>query len=173
MLKNFLPFEKLVYRSTLTKEELTAHLENEIEAQKAFGFGARRHTYSKPYIGKVRDNRFEIQRAISYRNSFSPIIKGDIKNDINGCKINVRMNLEAFVQAFMIVWLGGVSLACIAALYKIIFDNDLESDAGFFIFIPFLMLVVGIVMVSLGFKVESKKSIQDLEEILKAKIVQS
>lgn len=171
MIKKLLPFEEIVYRSTLTKEELLAHLQNEIEAQKAFGFGANRVSYSKPYIGKIYDNSFKIQKAIKYRNSFLPIIKGVIKDDINGCKINVKMNLDAFVKAFMIVWLGGVSVACIAALYKILFDNDLESEAQFFIFIPFFMLIVGIAMVSLGFKAESRKNITDLEEILKAKVV--
>ncbi len=171
MLKKILPFDELVYHSTLTKDELLAHLQNEIEAEKSFGFRSINHSYSKPYIGKIYNNSFKIQRAISYRNSFLPVIKGQIKNDINGCKINVKINLDDFVQVFMIVWLGGVSIACIAALYKIIFDNDLESEAQFFIFIPFFMLVIGIAMVSLGFKTENKKSITDLEEILKAKIV--
>jgi len=171
MLKKLLPFEKLIYRSTLTKEELLAHLQNEIEDQKSFGFGAFKHSYSKPYIGKIFNNSFKIQKAINYRNSFLPIIQGEIKDDINGSKINVKMNLANLVKVFMIVWLGGVSIACIAALYKIIFDNDLDSEAQFLIFIPFCMLIIGILMVSLGFKVESRKSITDLEEILKAKIV--
>jgi len=39
-------------------------------------------------------------------------------------------------------------------------------------FTPFFMLLFGVVLVSLGFKVESKKSIQDLEKILKAKIIE-
>ena len=53
MIKKILPFEKLVYHSTLTKEELLAHLQNEIETEKSFGFGATNYSYSKPYIGKI------------------------------------------------------------------------------------------------------------------------
>lgn len=38
--------------------------------------------------------------------------------------------------------------------------------------IPFFMLAIGILMVYFGFKTESRKSIKDLEEILKAKILE-
>nr|WP_315149073.1 hypothetical protein [uncultured Flavobacterium sp.] len=53
MIKKILPFEKLIYRSKLTKEELLVHLQNEIEAEKSFGFGDNNFSYSKPYIGKI------------------------------------------------------------------------------------------------------------------------
>ena len=173
MIKKFLPFEELVYHSELNKEELLARLDNEIEAEKSFGFGAKSFSYSKPYIGKIAYDRFEIKRAINYRNSFLPVIKGTIKNDLNGSKINVKMNLIDFVKVFMIVWLGGVSLGCIASTYSLFFRNNTNSETGFFMFVPFIMLVFGIAMGSLGFKAESKKSIADLEELLQAKIIQN
>ena len=173
MIKKLLPFEKLVYHSTLTKEELLAHLQNEIEAVKSFGFGAINYSYSKPYIGKIYASRFEIKRVISYRNSFLPKINGEVQDDSNGCKIFVKMSLVEFVKVFMIIWLSGVAFACLASLYSIIFKNGLNSDSGLFMFIPFLMLIVGVVMIYFGFKLESKKSIKDLEEILKAKIIES
>lgn len=172
MIKKILPFEKLIYHSTLTNEELLAHLQNEIEAEKSFGFGVNNYSYSKPYIGKIYNNSFEIKRAINYRNSFLPKINGEIKNDINGSKINVKMNLAEIVKVFMIIWLGGVLIACVATLYHIIFNNGINSEGDFFMLIPFFMLIFGVLMVSFGFKLESKKSIKDLEEILKAKIIE-
>ena len=172
MIKKLFPFEKLVYHSTLNKEELIHHLQNEIEADKSFGFNARKSSYSKPYIGKIYTNRFEIKKVVNYRNSFLPIIKGEIKDGINGAKIDVKMGLVDFVKAFMILWLGGVSFGCIGALYSLIFTDTANSEAGFFMFIPFAMLLFGLVMVSFGFKTESQKSIKDLEEILKAKIIE-
>ncbi len=54
-----------------------------------------------------------------------------------------------------------------------IFKNGLNFDGGLFTFIPFFMLIAGVVMIYFGFKLESKKSIKDLEEILKAKIIES
>lgn len=172
MIKKILPFEKLIYRSKLTKEELLAHLQNEIEAEKPFRFGVYNFSYSKPYIGKIYNNRFEIKRAINYRNSFLPVIKGEIQNDVNGSKINVKMNLVEIVKVFMIIWLGGVLIACLATSYNLIFTNSSNSEGGLFILIPFCMLAFGILMVYFGFKTESRKSIKDLEEILKAKILE-
>lgn len=172
MIKKLLPFEKLVYHSILNKEELITHFQNEIEAEKSFGFGAHRSSYSKPYIGKFYLNRFEIKRVVNYRNSFLPVIKGEIKDGINGAKISVKMGLADFVKAFMILWLGAVSFGCIGALYSLIFTDTVNSEAGFFIFIPFAMLLFGLGMVSFGFKAESQRSIKDLEEILQAKIIE-
>lgn len=173
MIKKFLPFEELVYHSKLNKDELLARLDNEIEPEKPFSFSAKSFSYSKPYIGKISYDRFEIKRAITYRNSFLPVIKGTIKNDLSGSKINVKMNLIDFVKVFMIIWLGGVSLGCIASAYSLFFRNNANSETGFFMFIPFIMLLFGVAMVCFGFKTESKKSITDLEEILQAKIIQN
>ncbi|OXA76324.1 hypothetical protein SAMN05444397_10147 [Flavobacterium aquidurense] len=172
MIKKLLPFEKLVYQSTLSKEELINHLQNEIEAEKSFGFGVQKSSYSKPYIGKTNSNRFEIKRVVNYRNSFLPVIKGQIKDGINGAKINVKMGLVDFVKVFMILWLGAVSLGCAGAIYSLFFTDTANSEAGFFMFIPFAMLLFGLAMVYFGFKTESKKSIKDLEGILHAKVIE-
>jgi hypothetical protein len=171
MIKKIVPFEQVVYHSRLTKEELLVHLQNEIEAEKSFGFGASNHSFSKSYVGKITNNLFEIKRAISYRNSFLPNIKGEIQNDFNGSKVYVKMNLDKLVKVFMIVWLSLVSIACLAITYVTISNGGLDPEGGFAVFIPFLMLVFGIALVSIGFKVESKRSIKDLEELLKAKII--
>lgn len=172
MLKKILPFEELWYHSTLSKEELFLHLKNEIDPEKSFGFGANRHTYSKPYIGKVFSERFEIRKAINYRNSFLPTIKGEIHNTINGSKIKIKMTLAEFVKAFMILWLSLVSFACFAVLINLI-TNGIDYETGSAVLIPFGMLIIGTLMVSLGFKTESKKSRKDLEEILQARIIEN
>ncbi|MEN2413072.1 hypothetical protein [Flavobacterium mesophilum] len=171
MLKKLLPFEELFYHSSLTNEELISRLQNEIEAEKSFSFKLNYNSYTKPYIGTMSHNNFKIKRAISYRNSFLPIIEGKITSDISGSKINIKMHLEEFVKVFMIIWLGGVLFACIAISYAYLFTNKTNTEDGGAIIIPFGMLAIGLFMVSAGFKSESKKSIKDLEEILQAKII--
>lgn len=172
MLRKYLPFEELLYHSNLTKDELLKQLQNEIEAEKSFGFGANNYSYGKPYIGKIQNNSFEIKRAINYRNSFLPVIKGSIKDDLSGSKIDIKMNLTDLVKIFMIIWLGGVFLACLGVTYTLIFNDSFNSEAGFFMFIPYLMLLGGIGLVVFGFKAESRKSVKDLERILQAKLIE-
>ncbi|WP_417942112.1 hypothetical protein [Flavobacterium sp. RS13.1] len=171
MFRKYLPLEELVYHSDLTKEELIKRVQNEIEAQKSFGFRANNYSYSKPYIGKVYNDSFEIKRAINYRNSFLPVIKGFVKDDLTGSVIYVKMNIAVFVKVFMSIWLGGVFLACLGVTYALIFNNAITSETGFFMFIPYFMFLFGIIMVVFGFKGESRKSIKDLEEILQAKLI--
>lgn len=172
MIKKILPFEELLYHSKLTKEELFLHLQNEIEAEKSFGLGAHKYSYSKPYIGKVFNNQFEIKRAINYRNSFLPIIKGEIQDAVNGSKIKIKLKLVDIVKVFMIIWLSGVFLACIAVGTNFAI-NGFDPETGFTILIPFGMLLFGILMVTISFKAESRKSKKDLEEMLQARIVES
>jgi hypothetical protein len=172
MLTKVLPFEKIAYHSHLNKEELTKHLFSQFEQEKAFGFGAAKTVYSKKYIGNVYENQFEVKRAINYRNSFLPIIKGIIKEDLRGSKIDVTMNLNPVVKVFMIIWFSGVLVACIFTVVHLTGDKNLQVNPEPFKFIPFLMLLIGAAMVYFGFKVESKKSIKDLEETLQAKVIE-
>lgn len=115
MINKILPFEKLVYSSTLNKEELIIRLTDQIETVKTFGFRSANYSYPKPYFGKIHNNTFKIKRAINYRNSFLPQIKGEIISGLNGSKINVKMQLDNIVKFFMIFWLGGVLLVCLGS----------------------------------------------------------
>ncbi|WP_281631682.1 hypothetical protein [Flavobacterium luteolum] len=172
MFKKLLPFEELWYHSSLSKEDLFLHLQNEIEPEKSFGFGMNRHNYSKPYIGRIFNERFEIKRAINYRNSFLPTIKGEVHNAISGSKIKIKMTIPEFAKVFMILWLGIVSIACIGVSINLII-NGIDSETEPAVLIPFVMLIIGAAMVSAGFKTESKKSKKDLEEILQAKMIEN
>ena len=69
-LKKYFPFENLVYQSSLHKKELIEYFSQKIEEKKTFGINNTKNNYSKPYIGKIIGDKFEIERAIEYRNSF-------------------------------------------------------------------------------------------------------
>lgn len=74
-MSQFLPFENIILTTKLSKEQTFIRLTDNIEAEQSFGFGYHNTTYSKPYIGQIIGDNFEIKRAISYRNSFLPQIK--------------------------------------------------------------------------------------------------
>ena len=71
-------------------------------------------------------------------------------------------------------WLGTVSLICLAILFYVILNpQELAklSSQSLPILIPFIMFIFGITLIFGGFKVESRKSRKDLEDLLNAKIV--
>lgn len=164
-MSKFLPIENIVYKTKLSKEQIVQKLTDNIEAEKSFGFGAHNFTYSKPYIGRIVGNIFEIKRAISYRNSFLPQIKGEIYSDFDGTKIKVNMKPNTFVLVFMTIWFGGVFIGCLATTFALF----TQKFSPFFL-IPFGMLIFGIALLFGAFKTESTTSKKDLLRILEAEI---
>src|SRR5690606_2023790 len=151
---------------------LILKLKNEIGVKKPVQFGSYNNQSSeKAYIGKVLENSFEIQRAINYRNSFLPQIKGNITTAMNGSNIEIEMRMLPMVKIFMIIWFSFVTFFLIITLLPFLKDNT-NAEFGLNTVIPFIMLIFGILLVTFGFKLESKKSIKDLENLMQAKIVQ-
>lgn len=154
MIKKILPFERIIFQSDLQSQDLMARLRDAI--------------LRKEYNGRTIQNEFKIKRIISYRNSFLPIIKGEVKDGFQGSKIQVTMELIGFVKVFMGLWLSIVLLFFFMTVHEMLFVESQELDATALL-IPLGMAIAGILLTVLSFKFESRKSIKDLEIILQAK----
>ena len=155
----FAPFERLTIETPLTPEEVHQRLAEVIEPKRMFRFFSGNH---KPYQGKLNDDRFEVTRIIHYRNSFLPVIKGEIRPGLGGSVVDITMHPHIFVIVFMIIWFGIAGslffgLLCTALVSIWHSTGERTADlvgvifpAGFFVF--------GYVMVMGGFKFESVKS---------------
>lgn len=166
-MNKYLPFENIIYKTKLSKEQTIQKLAENIEAKKSFGFGAYNYTYSTPYIGSITGNTFEIQRAISYRNSFLPQIKGEVYSEFDGTRVKVSMKPHPFVLVFMTIWFSGVIIGCFATTFALFTQNF----SPFFL-IPYGMLLFGIALLYGAFKTESAISKKDLTRILEAEVEQ-
>jgi hypothetical protein len=103
------PYKRYELVSTKTPWEVEAAMRSAVDPSRFFGFG----TPSRPFEGEVGDRKFDVRRAITYRNSFLPQIRGKISGAAEGSRIAVTMRLHPFVLIFMMVWLGGVGAACL------------------------------------------------------------
>jgi hypothetical protein len=99
----FAPFERLTIETPLAPEEVRRRLAQVIEPKQMFRFFSRDH---KPYQGSLNDDRFEVSRIIHYRNSFLPVIKGDIRPGLGGSVVDITMHPYPFVIVFMLIWFG-------------------------------------------------------------------
>ncbi|MBO0358146.1 hypothetical protein J0X19_09340 [Hymenobacter sp. BT186] len=120
-----------------------------------------------PFQGAVHFDSFEIQRVISYRNSWLPQIKGRVKlaQDGQGSIVTVRHKLHLFVLVFSSIWLLGVGVATISALWSC-------WATGIFTFaklIPMLMLSFGLTLFTVPFWLEVRQSRPLLIRILELK----
>ena len=59
-----------------------------------------------PFIGSVQEYSFRIRRIIRYRNSFRPLVWGNIVPTPTGARIKVTIFMHPFTLAFMLFWLG-------------------------------------------------------------------
>jgi hypothetical protein len=140
--------------TNLSVDEALQRLASVIEPPKRQWFGMLSSWKRKPYEGTISGNTFRISRVINYRNSFVPVIEGEIYEGPEGASIEISMNLNTLVLAFMIFWLAVVGSFCIFALRAAISAVSI----GWFTLLPILMFVFGIAMTVGGFSVEADKS---------------
>jgi len=152
---NIFPHEKISYQTYFSDKEVMEKLEKSI-------------TMDTIYTGECSDNKFKLTRNINYRNSFLPIIKGKIDSNQNSTIIDVNMQLHILVRIFMSIWVTGTLISCIVIIYTSI-SEEITLDTH--TFIPFFLFFFGIVFPYIGFKYESKKSIEHLKEIFEAEII--
>ena len=151
----FFPVEHLTYRTKLSPQEAIEKVKESIESKKLFRWNRYgKNKNQKPYEGEVIENTFTITRIISYRNSFIPIIKGNIESDYRGTKIIVKMRLHIIVMIFIFFWCGMISIGALA------YTSDFMSTGDFqpYTLLPFGMILLAYGLALGGFKYESKKS---------------
>ena len=111
------------------------------------------------FKGKVFEDSFKIERIIHYRNSFLPVIIGNIEEIDGGCKVNINMRLNIFAIIFFPSW---ILFAILSGLFIPIsgsFSNPVD-------FLPLLAFSVMILILFFLYRHEIKKSKEKLEELL-------
>ena len=116
------------------------------------------------FHGTITDNTFRIQRNIHYRNSFLPVIRGRVDPTESGSEIRLEMSIHPLVMAFLAVWFAFVVLACLATLFGTIVGDSPFPLLGRLL--PWGMLLFGILLAIIPFRIETKKAKEKLESLL-------
>ncbi len=149
------PYNRFNIESEKSPDEVIKKVSEYVGEKEFFSFKP-----AKEFSGSIHSNEFKIQKNISYRNSFLPIIEGVVKPNGDGTITDIKMRLNSLVFGFMCIWFFGVGVGCIAVL------SNLDSFS-FHALIPFGMLVFGVALVNGGFWVEASKQKVRLIEIIK------
>ncbi|MCW3090548.1 MAG: hypothetical protein JWP81_1617 [Ferruginibacter sp.] len=168
ILKELLPYENYTLITRLTTADVQKRLSDNIEPNKAYRFNPFGENI-KPYEGVISGNTFTINRIIHYRNSFLPIITGQIADDAGKTCIKIKMRLHLLVLIFVSFWLYTTGKFCVIVLTQNPSLKDLHPHPDASInpsLIPFIMFTVMLVMTLGGFKTESKKSKRFLSSLL-------
>ncbi|AFU69680.1 hypothetical protein P700755_002989 [Psychroflexus torquis ATCC 700755] len=157
-----IPSDKIEILTTLSNPEVRKILTENIRAKKGLTIGFNKPKENKLFEGIFEQDRFEIQRIITGRNSFLPQIKGQIQSNINGTKLIANLKVNTFVIVFMIFWLTFIGFAFVMGIIGVV--N--QGTNPFLLIFPLIMIAFGIGLVHYGFNSEKEKSINDLKRIL-------
>ena len=116
------------------------------------------------FNGTIADNTFRLQRNIQYRNSFLPVIRGRVDPTETGSEIHLKMSIPPLVIVFMAVWFAFVVLACLATIFGTIFGDSPFPLLGRLL--PWGMLLFGILLAVVPFRIEAQKAQEKLESLL-------
>lgn len=151
----FIPYSRFYIASKESPNDVVHILDKNVGEKPFLGLNS-----PKEFNGTVNGNEFQIQKNISYRNSFLPIIEGRIKSTKDGAIIDIKMRLNSFVFCFICIWFFGVGIGCILVLSNI---DEFSRES----LIPLGMLVFGFALVNGGFWFEASKQKKRLIELLK------
>ncbi|MEA5570375.1 hypothetical protein [Calothrix sp. UHCC 0171] len=161
----FLPYERLIIYSQLTQESAIQKLIDVVDSASNRNFRA---SVIKPYRGEIIGYKFKIRRVINYRNSFLPVIQGEIKSAKAGCCIDLKMRLNLIVICFLFVWsspliysLLMIFIVGIIQLIQLAFPELVTVSGSIplnIIFVLFGMILFCYCLATIFFKIESTKS---------------
>lgn len=151
-----LPIENIVYKTSLSKAEISERLNDFIKTKGM-------------YIGGCSDSFFWMQRkrpdSIFYKKSYRPEIKGRIEEKEEGSiiKVNMKPNIVVLILYFIIIGLSFyIAILC--------FVSAIKDDFDLFLMIPLGMFLCTVIFTYISFKIICLPSKKHLLEILEAKI---
>ncbi|WP_299780850.1 hypothetical protein [uncultured Formosa sp.] len=161
-----IPSDKIEILTTFSNQEVRKILAENIRPKKRLRIGFNNSQNKELFEGKFEQNRFEIQKIITGRNSFIPQIKGQIQPNMNGTKLVADLRVHTSVVVFMIFWLTFVGFAFIMGIFGVI--N--QGVNPFLLVFPLIMIAFGIGLINYGFNSQKDKSICDLKRIINGQI---
>ncbi len=112
MIDLFFPGRSVTFDTSLTPEEVTHRLQQDITPP-ARPFLDRR---TEHFQGTFASGRFQMMRIVKGRNSFNPVIRGQLSQAAGGTRIEAQLQLHPLVIAFLAIFTMIASrLASIAA----------------------------------------------------------
>jgi glucan phosphoethanolaminetransferase (alkaline phosphatase superfamily) len=168
----FFPMEFLKYKIDISKEEMIDRLNANIEPQTFFNWSS----YGKSYFGEIYENGFKMIRHSVGKNSFRPIIIGNIVENDTGNIVEILMRPYVIVLIFMSIVVGMLGIIAPIITFATSFDIDEVFVSLIAIFIFWFFLFIGALffysIMVLFFKLESKQAKKYVSALLDGEIIE-
>jgi hypothetical protein len=157
LMRDLLPWRDFVIETSWPPTVAAIEIKKRIAAPRIFGGG------DEPFVGKsLAEAEFRFSRAISYRNSFLPVIQAAVEpSHRDGARLRVRMRLSVPVMAFMGVWMTGATFGALVGLVS-------AARGGPPALIVLALPLFGVGLVAVPFSLEARKAEAMLRAIFAA-----
>ncbi len=147
------PYYKMVIKHSKTADEIYNVMSNQVEPCKLFGS----RTSTKLFCGTCNKESFTLRRIIQYRNSFLPIIHGEIHSK----EVIITMKMHEAITILVAVWLIGASMGSLFTIFAIFF-----SPFRWDYLIALSILPLGFLLIYFGFWKEVKIAEKELRKLI-------
>ena len=156
----FIPYDRITLRTNKSASEIIDFLiQNSYDIPFATIYGPT----DKLLEGKVRtDNSFKLRRHINYRNSFLPIMHGNIVSNDKGTIIDIKFKLHIAVVIVAALFLTIGIIVIGFSLYSILSNVSTAK----ILLLPLAILLFGYFMTQAGFNYELRKVKKLINEYL-------
>jgi hypothetical protein len=100
MIDLFFTGRRVRFETSLTPEEVTRRLQQEITAPASPIFDRRTQHFQGTFDG----GRFQMMRIVKGRNSFNPVIRGQLSSVAGGTRIDAQLQLHPLVMGILAIF---------------------------------------------------------------------
>jgi hypothetical protein len=114
-------------------------------------------------VGEVSDARFKFMRVIHGRNSFLPVITGEVVDTATGVELTATFRLHWLVAVFMVLWM------CAPTCLEVAAANGIDhATPGVSFAVPLSFSLFGYVLTMACFVPEKKTAKRMIAKLLDA-----
>jgi hypothetical protein len=108
------PYHRFEITSPLKRDEVLAAVSSRIEERKWFRMRWPSSENDEKFDGSVTPNGFSVTRIMGYRNSFAPVIEGEVHDAGRFSRIVITMKPHIVVLLFLVMFAGIMMTGLIA-----------------------------------------------------------
>lgn len=157
---NLIPFRKYILKSNYPSFVVAEKLSLETDVRKFY----RKDNPIKKFEGIVHKDGFNINRILNYRNSFYPIIIGEIiREENNKSTIKIIMRMTIFSNLFMTIWFLITGIFFMLVMNEQFTNDKLKIEP---IVLSLFFFLFGYILMIVCFNYEANKSKKMIIELL-------
>ena len=130
---------RVVFDSPYGATEAQARLAREVAVPE---WTMRRDQRTQLFVGTVTDGRFEVVRLVRGRNSFRPMLAGQLSPSAGGSRIEVRLRMAPAVLVLLVFLLCVGGLVAFVAASDLLARNEAVTAALVILAVPALAFAV-------------------------------